>query len=250
MPALSFDAKRVNRALFGAWYEEDIYDRLCARLPRLAWLLQGCIPGAMRARKLVFVHVPRVAGTSISHALYGDHCVHHHSIRFYRAVDPELCAAGRSFAMLRDPFDRFASAFFFVRAGGTPTCRLSQVFVDQTRHVHGVDDYLDFLEGRAPLDLDFVMRPQSWFVCDLATGAPLVDDLFLYGQDDAALARYLAGHGVAQLPWLNRSRRLPLRFTTVQQARIRQLYAADFALIDSLRQARRDDPRIAAIAAE
>jgi Sulfotransferase family len=245
-----WDAKRINHLLFGAWFEEDIYDGLCACLPRLAWLLKSCIPGVMRARKLVFVHVPRVAGTSISHVLHGSHCVHHHSIRFYRAVEPGLCAAGRSFAVLRDPFDRFASAFFFVRAGGTATCRLSQVFVDQTRHVRSVDDYLDFLEGRAALELDFVMRPQSWFVCDLTTGAPLVDTLFLYGEDDAALARLLAGHGVARLPWLNRAARLPLRFTAAQRLRIRELYAADFALIDSLRRARGNDPRIAAIAAE
>ena len=79
-----WDAKRINHLLFGAWYEEDIYDRLCALFPRLAFLLKRCIPQAMRAKRLVFVHVPRVAGTSIGHALYGDHCVHHHSIRFFR----------------------------------------------------------------------------------------------------------------------------------------------------------------------
>ena len=50
------------------------------------------------------------------------------------------------------------------------------------------------------------MRPQSWFVCDLETGAPLVKRLFLYGQDDVALADYLEAHGVAKLPWLNPSR--------------------------------------------
>ena len=204
----------------------------------------------MRARRLVFVHVPRVAGTSISHALHGSHCVHHHSIRFYWAVDPGLCSAGRSFALLRDPFDRFASAYFFVRAGGTRDCRLAQVFVEQTRHIRSVDDYLDFLEGKDALDLDFVMRPQSWFVCDLKTGAALVDDLFVFGQDNHALGRYLAAHGVGALPWLNRSERRPLVLTAVQRARIRELYAADFALIDSLRRARHGDPRIAAIAAE
>jgi len=250
MSARFWDAKRINRALFGAWYEEDIYDRLCALFPRLAFLLKRCIPQAMRDKRLVFVHVPRVAGTSIGHALYGDHCVHHHSIRFFRAVDPQLYAASRSFALLRDPFDRFESAFFFVRAGGTPTCRLSDVFVDQTRHIRTVDDYLDFLEGRDPLELDFVMRPQSWFVCDLKTGAPLVDDLFLYGEDDEALSRYLAPHGITGLPWLNRGLRLPLPLTPARRARIRAIYAADFALIDSVRRNRGLDPRIAAIAAE
>lgn len=250
MSARFWDAKRINHLLFRAWYEEDIYDRLCALFPRLAFLLKRCVPQGMRDRKLVFVHVPRVAGTSIGSALYATHCVHHHSIRFYRAVDPQMFAASRSFALLRDPFDRFLSAFFFVRAGGTQTCRLSDVFVGQTRHIHTVDDYLDFLEGKDPLQLDFVMRPQSWFVCDLKTGAPLVDDLFVYGEDDAALSRYLAPHGIAGLPWLNRGLRLPLALSPAQRARIRALYAADFALLDSVRRNRRLDPCAAVIAAE
>ena len=243
-----WDAKRINHLLFRAWFEEDIYDRLCMALPRLAGLLKRHIPDAMRARALVFVHVPRAAGTAIGQALYGSHCVHHHSIRFYRAVDPLLCSLARSFAVLRDPFDRFASAYFFVTAGGTPDCRLAQVFVDQTRHIRSVDDYLDFLEGKGPLQLDFVMRPQAWFVCDLETGAPLVDDLLLFGEDD--LARYLANHGVTALPRLNCSERRPLFLTAAQRARIRELYAADFALIDSVRHARLAASPAIAVAAE
>ena len=146
----------------------------------------------MRDRNLIFVHVPRVAGTSIMRTLYGGGCIHHHSMRYYRALDPGFAQNAGSFALLRDPLDRFASAFAFVRGGGTALSRLSDVFVRQTAHIETVDDYLSFLEGRGPLDLDFVMRPQSWFVCDLRTGTPLVKDLFLYGEDDAALAAYLA----------------------------------------------------------
>lgn len=246
------DPKRVHHFLFGAWYEEDLYDRLTGAFPDLAFLLRSRITPAMRARKLLFVHVPRVAGTSIVRTLYGEGCIRHHSIRFYRAADPAFCAATPSFALLRDPFDRFASAYSFVRSGGTDSCRLSDVFRHLTRHVRTADDYLDFLEDRPALELDFVMRPQSWFVCDLKTGAPLVDDLFLYGEDNLALAAYLGRQGVASLPWLNRSVRQPMLLNGRQRQRIAALYAADFALIDSLRTARRrrDSARAAAIAAE
>jgi len=229
------DPKRVNRALFGAWYEEDIYDRFCTGLPRVMRAFRRRIPRVMRERGVIFIHVPRVAGTSICRALYGEAGTRHHSMRYYRALDPAFCAATPSFALLRDPVDRFASAFFFIRAGGTPVCRLSQVFVKQTAHIETVDDYLDFLESRSDLDLDFTMRPQSWFVCDLATGAPLVDELFLYGEDDARLAAWLARHGVEELPWLNRAKRSALWLTPRQRRRIERLYAGDFALIESVR---------------
>jgi hypothetical protein len=246
------DPKRVNRALFGAYHEEDIYDRFCSAVPSVMRAFWWRVPTAMTLRNLIFVHVPRVAGTSIARTLYGDGCTRHQSIRYYRAVHPQLYQRAQSFALLRDPFDRFMSAYAFVRSGGTPTCRLGDAFAAQTAGISTVDDYLSFLDGRGPLDLDFVMRPQSWFVCDLKTGAPLVKDLFLYGEDSAALAAYLRPHGAGELPWLNRSERLPVLLNAHQRRRIESLYADDFTLIESVRSVRRarDALRIAAIAAE
>jgi hypothetical protein len=244
------DPKRINRVLFGAWYEEDIYDNLCAALPRAMRLLRHRIPAAMRARNLIFVHVPRVAGTSITRALYGQGCIHHHSMRYFRAIDPDFAQSAGSFALLRDPFERFASAYAFVRAGGTALSRLSTVFLEQTADIASADDYLCFLEGRETLDLDFVMRPQSWFVCDPVTGAPLVKDLFVLGEDGGALAAYLAPYQIGALPWINRAPRPPLALNTSQRRRIERLYAGDFALIESVRRASRDRFGNAPIAAE
>jgi len=248
------DPKRINRLLFGAWYEEDIYDRFCSALPAVMRAFRGRIPSAMRARNLIFVHVPRVAGTSIVRTLFGDGCIHHYSMSYYRALDPAFAREADSFALLRDPFDRFASAYTFVRAGGTPSSRLSDVFVRQTAGIATVDDYLSFLEARGPLDLDFVMRPQSWFVCDRLSGVPLVKDLFLLGEDAGQLAAYLAPQKVGPLPWLNRAQRTPLLLNARQRRRIERLYADDFALIDSVRSERakrvEDVFRTAGIAAE
>jgi Sulfotransferase family len=246
------DAKSLNRALFGAWYEEDIYDTFCAALPHAMRLFRHRIPEGMRARNLIFVHVPRVAGTSITRALYGEGCIHHHSMRYFRALDPGFTQSADSFALLRDPFERFASAYAFVRAGGTALSRLSDAFLRQTADIASVDDYLSFLEGRGPLDLDFVMRPQSWFVCDLRTAIPLVKDLFVLGEDGAALAAYLARHKVGELPWINRAPRAALMLGAGQRRRIERLYAADFALIESVRRTKqaRDLCRSAVIAAE
>jgi len=228
----------MNRALFGAYYEEDIYDRACAAAPLLARSLFWRMPAAMRARRLIFVHVPRAAGTSIVRMLYGPGSIRHYSMRYYRAIDPVFAREAQSFALLRDPVDRFISAYAFVRSRGTPASRLSAVFAAQTAHIASVDDYLAFLEARGPLDLDFVMRPQSWFVCD-SNGAVLVKQLFLYGEDHAALGDFLKAHGIAMLPWLNRAERNEVNLTARQLGRIESLYAQDFALIGSLRAARR-----------
>jgi hypothetical protein len=246
------DPKRLNRFFFGAWYEEDIYDRFCSAIPVAMRAFRWRIPAAMRARSLIFVHVPRAAGTSVVRALYGEGCIHHHSMRYYRALDPDFAQTAESFALLRDPFDRFASAFGYVRAGGTRSSRLSDVFIRQTAGVATVDDYLSFLEERGPLDMDFVMRPQSWFVCDPASGAPLVKQLFLLGEETCALDAYLAPQKIGPLPWLNRGPHLTLRLNARQRQRIEHLYADDFALIDSVRAKKGAEKlfRSAAIAAE
>jgi hypothetical protein len=141
-----------------------------------------------------------------------------------------------------------------VRAGGTPVCRLSDVFRTATAGLKSVDDYLGFLEDRDVLSLDFVMRPQSWFLCDLQTGVPLVTSLFLYGQDSARLNAFLRRHGVEELPWLNAMPRLPLFLSQRQRSRIEALYAQDFTLVAELKAQRTreaaDAARIAGIAAE
>ena len=229
------DSKMIHRALFGVFYEEDIFDKFCELMPRAMRVFSWRLDEAVRRRNLIFVHVPRVAGTSIAHALYGPRCTRHHSIRYYKTVAPAFWRQADSFAVLRDPFDRFASAYAFVRSRGTESCRLSDVFVRQTAQVRNVDDYLSFIEARDALSLDFVMRPQSWFVCDLKTGASLVKRLFLYGQDGDALAAHLKPYGVTKLPWLNPSARIPLSLSARQKRRIEKIYVRDFELVEGLR---------------
>jgi hypothetical protein len=230
------DAKRIHRALFGVYYQEDIFEHLCGMAPLAMRALVFRLPLAMRRRKLIFVHVPRAAGTSIAQALYGPHCIQHHSARYYRALAPEFWRDSDSFALVRDPFDRFASSYAFVRGGGAENARLSEVFQALTARLRSVDDYLSFIEGRDIFDLDFVMRPQSWFVSDLESGAVLVKRLFLYDENNGALAAYLKGHGIAGLPWLNRAIKVPLALSSRQKSRVEKIYAQDFVLVENLRQ--------------
>jgi hypothetical protein len=244
------DPKRINRALFGVYYEEDIYDGFCRRLPRAMGAFSFRIDPRVRQRGLIFIHVPRAAGTSIARALYGPRTTRHYSMRYFRALDPAFAEAASSFAVLRDPFDRFASSYAFVRGRGAKACRLADVFVAETAHISTVDDFLYYLEARDDTALDFVMRRQSWFVTDLQTGAPLVKNLFLYGEDDVALTDFLRPHGVHELPHLNSSIRMPLFLDRRQRGRIEKIYADDFALIEQVRRQRVRADAPARIAAE
>ena len=231
------DPKRLHYALFRIFYLEDLFDTACRRWPRLMRLFWWRIDPRLQDNKLLFIHVPRAGGTSVAHALYGGP-INHYSIRYFRTINPKLCERATSFALLRDPYERFKSSYFFILNRGGPLARLSDVFVEQTAQIVTVDDYLAFLESRDPIRMDFVMRPQSWFVCDPVTGAPLVKNLFRQGVDDDRLRSFLHRHGVGELPWLNRGSRHNLELTPEQKRRIECIYASDFALIESLSQDR------------
>ncbi len=227
------NSKSLRHRFFGAYYREDMCERHGARHPALVRPLYWRLHGGIAERRLIFIHVPRAAGTSVTEALYGGEMIGHHSIRSWAMLEPDFLAVTPSFALLRNPYGHFASAYRFVRDGGATAKGLNGVFRRLTAHIDSVDAYLDFLEGKPPLDLDFVMRPQSWFVSDLETGRLLVDRLFRLDEDRDSIDDFLRQHGGDPLPRLNVTSGQRLDLTLVQRRRVEHLYAADFALWDA-----------------
>ena len=94
-----------------------------------------------RVKGVIFVHVPRNRGTSVSRALYG-RGIKHYSARFYRDLDRNLFNSTPSFALIRDPIDRFVSAYHFINQAGTQIVPLDPHWVkiygnpEQLRHLH------------------------------------------------------------------------------------------------------------------
>lgn len=245
----NLDSHRLNHLLFGAYYESDIYDKLCDRFPAAMRAFSWRIEPAFLAARLIFIHVPRAAGMSVAQAL-GARPQSHYSMRYFRAINPAFAAQAESFAVLRDPIERFRSAYAIVRNGGAERVRLAGVFARATAHIRSVDDYLAFLEERPPLERDHVMRPQCWYVTDLRTGEVLVKRLFLLESDTAQLAAFLRQHGAGPLGWLNRSDPVPLQLTPEQCRRVVALYREDFDLIARLRAMRGHDAAARRQAAE
>ncbi|UAK23338.1 sulfotransferase family protein [Sphingomonas nostoxanthinifaciens] len=214
----------------------DIYERACD--------LNITLPaGAKRRRRLValrhagalFIHIPKNAGQSVSHALYGMQ-VKHASIRYYRRAAPDL-ARLPSFAILRDPVERFASAYHYARQGGHPDNRITPGFFRIYSRFGGVDDALDHVEAaRSVYDVDHVFRPQSWYVTD-RHGAVAVDRLLDFSEL-AEIERLVPGCSIGPVGHLNRLARPDHALTPAQAERVRRLYAADVALIAGARAAR------------
>lgn len=177
---------------------------------------------------LTFVHVPKAAGTSVAHALYG-HPVGHMSIRQIRSIQGGYLAALPSFAILRHPVDRFLSACRYAREGGGGDDQVAPEFREAYRRFTSLDDVLDHIErARTPYRVDHIFRPQHWYLVD-RDGRIAVDRLVRFDDLDR-LPTLVPGFPRVALPVLNRSNPQRLGLSPRQRARIEGLYARDFAL--------------------
>ena len=119
----------------------------------------------IRERGVLFIHVPKNAGTTLCEALYGMQTMHH-SVRYYEAVAPDLLSLP-SLAIVRDPFDRFLSAYRYAVDGGTADRRVAPQFRKRFMAFRSIDDALSYLaDARSPYDLDHIFRPQRWYLTD------------------------------------------------------------------------------------
>ena len=212
----------------------DLYERACDAglgLP-LDGKRRQRLRQVQQARTL-FIHVPKNAGMSISAAMYGQQ-IKHATIRYYRRAAPRLLRRTTSFAVLRDPIERFISAFHYAQAGGSADNRVAAPFRDTYMAFRTIDDALDHLEAAPSVyAIDHIFRPQSWYISDRA-GKVVVDRLFLMHEMDR-VREFLQLRCGAELDHINASTPLRMPLDATQIARIERLYADDVALVAKVR---------------
>ena len=176
----------------------DLYYRLPEGLQR-AVLVRRRSPAWLKAG-IVFIHIPKAAGTSISEALYGRFMGH------VRASDVERWGSSDvrklpSFAITRNPWDRLVSAFRFARRGTGIGPNAGGVWQSEQYRIPEFETFerfvTDWLAVRDPNDLDPIFQPQARFVCD-RHGNVLVDHLGRV-EDLASTHEYLLAK-VSRLP--------------------------------------------------
>lgn len=233
----------IMARLFGVHLVGDVRERLCTIgiRPPLTAARQARLDGIREAGAL-FIHIPKNAGMSVSNALYGLQ-VKHASVRYYDCIAPDLLDSLPSFALIRDPRERFLSAWRYGRAGGTAHNRVSMPFRPIYMGFGTIDDALDHLESvRSIYQLDHIFRPQSWYITD-REGDIMVDRLFLLSdmaRASAAMPRLLP----PAIPHLNRTAAGQTAagltatgqtaLTPAQEQRLRALYPEDFSLFEML----------------
>jgi chondroitin 4-sulfotransferase 11 len=148
--------------------------------------------------RAVFVHIPKTAGTSVLNALGVPTVFDTHApARAYARAYPEFCATAYKFAFVRNPWDRFASSFHFMKHG--TEWPMQQEWAN--RHIGNLDFAEFTYKLRNPLFRATVLSerffwPQSFWLAG-RNDAQGVDDVFRFEDIDAAMQTLCDRFGIA-----------------------------------------------------
>ena len=111
-PSTKILMKSLGDRLIGKSTSDRIYLRLCIR--------------RYMAAGVVFVHVPKAAGTSVATATIGRRAGHFTAAEIRAAMGPAFDRMF-TFSVVRNPMDRLASAYRFARRGGGDSGAVSTI---------------------------------------------------------------------------------------------------------------------------
>lgn len=182
---------------------------------------------------VVFVHVPKGGGTTISTALYG-RALGHYTVTELDTFGRLFGIAGLPrFAVVRHPVDRAMSAYAFARQGRTAEMGMARPETYRSREFRTFDSFVtEWLVNQPHRSLDPVFRPQCHFVA--RRGRIAVDHLGRL-EDLAPTERWLAdavGIDVDLGRARNQSQRDDVTASPHTLAALRRHYRSDFALLE------------------
>ncbi|MDH5979711.1 sulfotransferase family protein, partial [Vibrio splendidus] len=85
------------------------------------------IPKHVKDTNVLFVHIPKAAGISITKSLYGQEIGHKRSVDFMRA-DENWFNNANKFSIVRNPYTRLISAYNFLKDGGIEKYKFDKEF--------------------------------------------------------------------------------------------------------------------------
>ena len=91
--------------------------------------------------KAIYIHIPKAAGKSIAIAVYGDDKPGHYSIKDYKFFDKTTFNNAFKFTFVRNPVDRFVSAYNYLSTGGNNNGDLD--FLPTIKKYKDINDFVE-----------------------------------------------------------------------------------------------------------
>lgn len=165
---------------------------------------------AEEKNRVIFIHVPKTAGNSIFQTLFDANPQGHKEALWYRKFDALRFDEYYKFGFVRNPWDRFVSAYFYLKHGGMG--RYDCDFRD--KYLCKVNSFSEFVKamgddsGYRKKIMNWVhFKPQATFLCD-ENGRVLVDYIGAYENLDGCYSELCRNIGLernGELKMINRS---------------------------------------------
>lgn len=113
-----------------------------------------------------FVHIPKNGGTSVESVLFKGNRVGHRTWKQWYTAAPEPFVEWKKFAILRDPIDRYLSAYDYLSKGGRNAidAEFGRRFVKPYRDINSFTFSLKSKRRYSQVSQYFHFRPQSDYV--------------------------------------------------------------------------------------
>jgi chondroitin 4-sulfotransferase 11 len=127
------------------------------------------IPSAFRRDNVIFVHVPKAAGSTINLGLFG-YRIGHSSIGSFWQADPAFTEQAFKFSFVRHPYLRFVSAYRYLLKGGMSSrdAEYSQCYAQEFASLRSFAEASEQADFRKAI---IHLRPQ-WEFLSLPANAP------------------------------------------------------------------------------
>lgn len=116
--------------------------------------------------KVIFIHIPKTAGTSVLKILMGKKIRRDHlSYSVYQKAQSKIFNNYFKFCFVRNPYDRLVSAFEYLKNGGNQNGDLYFKELIENHYPTFEEFVLGFL-NKDNVNSILLLRPQYLFVCD------------------------------------------------------------------------------------
>lgn len=206
-------------------------------LPRLVGGRTPFLPQVL-AREVIFIHVPKAAGSSLKTEIYGAPGGGHRRIAEFAAFDLDRTRRFFKCGFVRNPWDRLMSAYFYLRQGEGTSGRDNRFAAAHLARHADFEGFVRALEDpgyrRAVMAYDH-FRTQSHWICYPGQTSHALDFLGRFERFDEDLAALRSRLGLPErpAPRARPSRHPPYQEVYTPQSRdiVARLYAPDIALL-------------------
>jgi hypothetical protein len=184
---------------------------------------------------IVFIHIPKAGGTSVSNLLYGKRAGHFTACEIKDCLGEDSFRSMKSFAVVRNPVDRLISAYkFILNSGGSHGSYRRNSDLLLPDFVNFDTFVKDWLVKQDPGKVELLFRPQYLFIYN-DKGECLVDWFCKIENAEELESRLfnLTGNKMV-LPKLNTSfgKKLRIQYSDETRSLIMDYYQKDFEYFD------------------